>query len=52
VQTSEKQLTIFIALFNIAATRHDIPSLATYPGSYYKIHFLVHQIFLFNQKAE
>jgi hypothetical protein len=51
VQTSEKQLTIFIALFNIAAPRHDIPSLTTNPGSYNKILLLVHQIFFFNQKA-
>jgi hypothetical protein len=52
MQTSEKQFPITLALFNIAAPRHDITSLTTYPGSYFKIHLLVHQIFLFNQKAE
>ena len=51
MQTSEKQFPITLALFNIAAPRHAITSLTANPGSYYKIHLLVHQIFLFNQKA-
>jgi len=52
VQTSEKQFPITLALFNIAAPRHDITSLTTYTGYYFKFHLLVRQIFLFNQKAE
>jgi hypothetical protein len=52
VQTSEKQFSITLALFNIAAPHRVIPPLTTYPGSYFKFHLLVRQIFLFNQKAE
>ena len=52
MQTSEKQLTIFIALFNIAAPRNVIPSLTNRSDSYNKILSLVHQIFLIDQKAE